>query len=722
MRHQTGNRLLTTVTLSLATILHAGAQQPRKHYEATWESLEQNYTVPEWFKDAKFGIFIHWGVYSVPATGSEWYPKHMYNGLAETHRQRWGDQRDFGYKDFIPMFKAEKFNPDEWAQLFRRSGARYVIPTAEHHDGFAMYDSRLTRWNALQMGPKRDIIGELAKAVRAEGMKFGVSNHRVEHWDFMYPERLSPDSTDLFLPEYDDFYGPPQRPTDASGMGPSDPDTLRHPQDDRFLNEWQERVYEIIDRYRPDLLYFDNGINYRSMDPWKLRIAQYYYNSAENWGKEVSIQSKSKAYLAGSILDFERESRAPKELFTSAYWQVDDPIGNKFGYIEGLKLQSAEGIIRNLVENISKNGNLCLNISPKGDGSIPQEQQKILLRIGQWLDRYGEGVYGSRAYSVFGEGPNIKKHPSKANIRFTCKGESEIYAFVIRWDGTPFHIRTLSHCPVTKVECLYEHKQVGYKQTPDGLLIDAQLSVDDPVVVFKITLAKRPKVLFIGDSVTDGGWGNSGGHSTPSGKRNRRDLNHIYGHGYMELCASHCQSLYPKRDIQFFNRGISGNTLQDLYDRWQPDALALNPDVISILIGTNDIDKHLREHPGEDFDFYHWGETYKKLLSKARQKNPDVKFVLGAPFIAKVGRIGQAGDYNKREEMIGRCAETIRNIARDFNAIYLPYNEMFAKLSSEAPRPDYWIWDGIHPTPAGHRRMADLWLNQVTPVIKKIKK
>lgn len=257
--------------------------------------------------------------------------------MSDYHRQHWGKQNKFGYKDFIPMFKAEKFDPKAWAELFRKAGARYVIPTAEHHDGFAMYDSKLTRWNAKQMGPKRDVIGELAEAVRAEGMKFGVSNHRIENWDFMYPSQLPNDSTDLFLPEYADLYGPPQQPTQQSGMGPKAMPAAvrggateavineaaeegRHPQSDAFLNEWQLRTMEIIDKYHPDLIYFDNGINYRSLDPWKLRLARYYYNSAYQWKKEVNIQSKSRAYLAGSIIDFERESRAPRKPY-GRYWR-----------------------------------------------------------------------------------------------------------------------------------------------------------------------------------------------------------------------------------------------------------------------------------------------------------------------------------------------------------------------------------------------------------------
>ena len=155
-------------------------------FEPTWESLKQ-YTIPEWYIDAKFGIFIHWGLYSVPAFGNEWYARNMYQQGRpefEHHIKTYGPQTAFGYKDFIPMFTAEKFDANEWAQLFKDAGARYVMPVAEHHDGFAMYDSDLSEWTAAKMGPHRDIIGELAEATRAHDMVFCASSHRAEHWWF----------------------------------------------------------------------------------------------------------------------------------------------------------------------------------------------------------------------------------------------------------------------------------------------------------------------------------------------------------------------------------------------------------------------------------------------------------------------------------------------------------------------------------------------------------
>ena len=162
------------------------ADIPKGPYTDSWESIKANYQVPEWLKDAKFGIFMHFGVYTVPAHGSEWYPHHMYNNeeFAKWHTEHFGAPDTFGYKDFIPLFKAEKFDADDWAELFRKSGAKYICPTAEHHDGFAMYDSKLTKWNAKNMGPQKDIIGLLSVAVRKKGIKFGLSNHRMENWDF----------------------------------------------------------------------------------------------------------------------------------------------------------------------------------------------------------------------------------------------------------------------------------------------------------------------------------------------------------------------------------------------------------------------------------------------------------------------------------------------------------------------------------------------------------
>lgn len=435
---------------------------PKGKYEPNWDSIRKNYKTPRWFLEAKFGIMMHWGLYSVPAYQSEWYPMHMYstNGIIKYHQEKYGMQDKFGYKDFIPMFKAEKFDPAQWADLFKRSGAKYVIPTAEHHDGFALYDSELTRWDAKDMGPKRDLIGDLGKAVRKVGLKYGVSNHRMEHWSFMYPKDASL-KTDLFDPEYADFYGPPQKPQTGDDYMAGKASFSKE-----FLEEWLMRCQEIIDKYQPDILWFDNGVNDRRLDPVKLRLAAYYYNSAEKWEKQVSLSTKSDAYLYGSIKDYERQSRVPKEI-TDYPWQVDDPVLNRFGYTEGSAITSVGTVVNRLIENVSKNGALLLNISPKADGTIPENQQNLLLEIGKWLEANGEGIYRTHTWIKFGEGENDEQR-----FRFMTK-KNALYAFAMNRKDTDLLVKSLplSAGKVKFVSLLGDKTKLEFSQNENGLSI-----------------------------------------------------------------------------------------------------------------------------------------------------------------------------------------------------------------------------------------------------------
>ena len=245
-------------------------------YRADWQSLE-TYQVPDWYKDAKFGIFIHWGVYSVPAFGSEWYPRQMYvQGSPEFkhHIATYGPQDKFGYKDFVPMFKAEKFDPAAWARLFKDSGAKYVVPVSEHHDGFAMYDSGLSDWTAVKMGPHRDLVGDLAKAVRAEGLHLGASSHRVEHNFFLGVGREFP--SDINDPKYAAFYGPAHTWLDNKMRTPLGNDfTYVSPE---WTHDWLARSAEIIQKYHPDVLFFDWWIGQPSVRADLTRFAAFYYN------------------------------------------------------------------------------------------------------------------------------------------------------------------------------------------------------------------------------------------------------------------------------------------------------------------------------------------------------------------------------------------------------------------------------------------------------------
>ncbi|MGQ9699375.1 MAG: alpha-L-fucosidase [Armatimonadota bacterium] len=409
---------------------------PDGPFQPTWDSL-MRYRVPQWYLDAKFGIFIHWGVYSVPAFGNEWYPRNMYqqdSAEYKYHVQRYGDLKSFGYKDFIPNFRAEKWDPKRWAELFRKAGAKYVVPVAEHHDGFAMYDSGFSRWCAAKMGPKRDIIRELADAVRAEGMYFGASTHRAEHWWFFHTDLDS----DVKDPRYEDLYGPAQ------------PEST--PPSREFLEDWLARTCEIVDKYRPDLIWFDWWIEKPEFAPYLQRFAAYYYNSAAKWGREVVINYKNQAFKEGTaVFDIER---GKLDRSSPYFWQTDTSIGKRsWGYIENEENRSPNELVDELVDIVSKNGCLLLNIGPRPDGTIPEEQERVLLEIGRWLEVNGEAVYGTRPWIVYGEGPTqtvggsfgeSKNKPfTGQDIRFTAKGDV-LYAICLDWPGDQITVQSLS--------------------------------------------------------------------------------------------------------------------------------------------------------------------------------------------------------------------------------------------------------------------------------------
>jgi len=402
-------------------------KMPEGPFEPTWESLRK-YTVPDWYQDGKFGIFIHWGVYSVPAFGSEWYPRNMYvqgSKECEHHVKTHGPHAKFGYKDFIPMLTAEKYDPAEWANLFRKAGAKFVVPVAEHHDGFAMYDTDLSEWCAAKMGPKRDLIGELADAVRNEWMTFGLSSHRAEHWWFF--EGGTRFDSDVLDPRYAGLYGPAQ----PKNMQPNQ----------EFLEDWLARTCELVDKYQPQLVWFDWWIEEAAFKPYLQRFAAYYYNRGAQWNRGVAINYKNQAYPHdAAVFDVER---GQLDDINPHFWQSDTAVArNSWGYIDGLDYKTADSIIGDLADIVSKNGALLLNVGPRPDGTIPEGDQQVLLDIGQWLEVNGEAVFSTRPWKVFGEGPtevvsggftDTKRRTfTSHDIRFTTKGNA-LYAIVLAW-------------------------------------------------------------------------------------------------------------------------------------------------------------------------------------------------------------------------------------------------------------------------------------------------
>jgi alpha-L-fucosidase len=482
-----------------------GSQDGR--FRPDWNSLSQ-YQVPSWYRDAKFGIFIHWGVYSVPAFGSEWYPRQMYlAGSKENEHQvnLYGPLTKFGYKDFVPMFKAQHFDPQAWARLFKESGARYVVPVFEHHDGFQMYDSQLSDWTAAKMGPHRDLMGDLEKEVRAEGLYFGASSHRIEHDWFMDGGRKV--ASDVNDPQNAAFYGPAQiQVQDKVQEHNSNLDEDWTYVSPAYANDWLARNAEIVQKYHPDIIFFDWWIGQPYVRPYLTKFAAYYYNESLKRGpvgiitfKWVDMQKDS------GVLDIER---GQLDQSRDRVWQTDTSVSNKsWGYIEHDTFKTPEFIIHQLADIVSKNGNLLLNIGPRSDGTIPDEVQQVLREVGGWLKVNGDAIYGTRPWTLYGEGPtkvaagsfqDTKTQDYTAeDFRFTTKGDN-MYAIELAWPSgqeAVIHSLTgeaLKGRKIQAVTLLGSAASLTYKQQPDGLHIELPAKpVEGYAYAFRIALSAR---------------------------------------------------------------------------------------------------------------------------------------------------------------------------------------------------------------------------------------
>ncbi|MDE2127191.1 MAG: alpha-L-fucosidase [Armatimonadetes bacterium] len=441
-------------------------------YSPSWPGITGQFGVPQWYKDAKFGIFIHWGAYSVPAFGSEWYPRMMYiQGSPEYrhHIATYGPQTRFGYKDFIPMFRAARFDAAGWAALFRQAGARFVVPVAEHHDGFAMWNSAITPWCAGKMGPKRDVIGELAAAVRADGMTFGVSFHRAEHWWFFNGGRTFP--SDVQDARWRGLYGP------------AAPDNVQP--NARFLDEWLARAGELVNRYNPQLFWFDWWIEQPAFQTRLQQFAACLYNRGIHNRMPAAINYKGTTFPGrAAVLDLERGQLAQ---IRPTLWQTDTSVSTiSWGYIQNDRYKLAGDIIQDLVDIVSKNGVLLLNIGPKSDGTIAAGESAVLVEIGKWLAVNGEAIYATRPWIIFGEGPsnvvggsfNDTKRTAftGSDIRFTQKG-GRLYAIIMAWPGSSVTVTSLSSkmalapAPVATVRMLGCPEPLAWTQDDRGLTV-----------------------------------------------------------------------------------------------------------------------------------------------------------------------------------------------------------------------------------------------------------
>ncbi len=513
--------IFTALFIIFVSVLMNAVKAER--YQGNWQSLAKHEQAPKWFKDAKFGLYFHWGPYSVPAYGNEHYPRTMYGhpsgkkpvenkqsrnynlGVGfqtyrehEHHLQVFGEPRDFEYHDIIPQFTASNFNAEEWADLFYLSGAKFAGPVAEHHDGYAMWDSKITPWNAADTGPKRDIVGEMAKAIRKRDMKFITTFHHAKggdpgkevgkkrrQWHYFgreqYMLRNNPelkDSADL-----QKLYGSMPR--------------------QEWLEMWNGKLEEVIDNYQPDMIWFDSWLD-RIPESNRQKFAAYYLNAAQDWNEEVMITYKQEDMPQSvGVVDFEK-GRLDKS--TSYSWLTDDTISKgtwtttgSWSYTEELDIKSSKEIIHTLIDIVSKNGQLLLNISPKANGVIPQDQKDSLLGVGKWLRANGEAIYNTRPFTTYGEGPKRLKSSghfvemdgayNKENIRFTTNGNT-LYAIQMGWPGSHKKVllKSLSNqyigdLNIRSVSVVDSPERIQWRMTKHGLEIISPFKAPNKIAV-----------------------------------------------------------------------------------------------------------------------------------------------------------------------------------------------------------------------------------------------
>ncbi len=444
-------------------------------------SIASHYTIPKWFSDSKFGIFVHWGPASVPAYDG-WYARNMYDVNSHVHKhhvEKYSPVTEFGFKDFIPMFKAEKFDPCQWARLFKEAGARYVVPVAEHHDGFALYNSTFNPWNSVKMGPKRDLMKELREAILSEGLHFGLSSHRAENcWFFSEGMKIPSDVRDTTITLYGERLQEPDGPTLS-------PEVIHHDgSNEHSRRDWLTHMYELIDQYKPELLYFDWTVGKKPFQETFYKFMAYYYNNALDWGKEVVVNTKFGYGDNIQVFDIER---GKSDQIKPYPWQTDTSIGKVFWFYQEDEsdLKSVDHLIDDLVDIVSKNGNLLLNVGPRADGTIPESQQNVLREIGHWLQINGEAIYETRPWIKSGEGPNKgtagymtdsqQSVYTSQDIRFTTRKDT-LYAIVLSWSSDTVVIKSLAKGksdfrPVSSVSMLGCTEQLEWKQTGEGLVV-----------------------------------------------------------------------------------------------------------------------------------------------------------------------------------------------------------------------------------------------------------
>lgn len=460
-------------------------------FRPTWESLQQ-YSCPKWFRDAKFGIWAHWGPQSVPMGGSGWYARNMYiegESDYQYHCKHYGHPSEVGFKDIINKWKAEKWDPEGLMQLYKKAGARYFCTIASHHDNFDCWNSTYHYWNSVNMGPKKDIVGTWCKVARKHGLRFGVTDHLARSYSWFNVNKGS-DSEGPYVgvpydgnnPVYQDYYFPPHEET-----------IRKYPKNppEWWRREWYLRIKDVVEKYHPDLLYRDAGVPFGVIG--QMVIANFYnHNIMKHEGDLEGVYNLKKPLEDEKDYGVYREGIAVRDVERGVIediqphpWQTDTSIGQWF-YNKSVDYTGADKIIKMLVDIVSKNGNLLLDLPLRPDGMLDDEAIQIAQNIGNWLKINGEGIYGTRPWHIFGEGPTkpVGGHLTEteeynytpADFRFTTNGE-KLYAILMCWpEERQVIVRSLTigneKMPVVRsVQLLGHLNSLDWKQTGEGLQI-----------------------------------------------------------------------------------------------------------------------------------------------------------------------------------------------------------------------------------------------------------